>query len=106
MSFVSLLNQQVTIYNKSSYDAYGREQFGSGTTVNCRVEVANKVKLLPNGETATIDAMAFTPPTTAVSIDDKITYDSNNYKVLNKEVVVGADGNTHHYELELAKWNQ
>lgn len=103
MSYASLLNQTITLYNKSSYDSYGREQFGSGSSVQARVEVANKVKLLPNGETVVVEAVAFLQTTATISVDDKVSYNGVNYKVLTKEQVVDAD-NVHHYELELVKW--
>ena len=104
MSFQSLLNQSITISNKSGYDRYGKETTTGNTVVSARVEVKNQVKLLGNGETYVVNAIAFLPSTTTVNIDDKISYNGVDYKVLNKELVKQANGTTHHLELELRLW--
>lgn len=106
MSFNGFLNQDATVYNQSSLDRYGRENFGSGTSIKCRFERKKKAKLMPSGETQIIDGIVYCKPDITVNVDDKLTFDSNNYKVLNKESVVVGNGTTHHLELEVIKWQQ
>jgi hypothetical protein len=104
MSFNGLLNQTITLYNSSSVDDYGRETFGSATSVKGRVEIVNKSLLLPNGDVKQIDAIAFVKPSVTIDNDDKVTYNSVNYKVVGKSIQVGRNGSTHHYQIELSRW--
>ena len=106
MSFTGLLQQTATVQNKSALDRYGRQIFGSSSTINCRFEKSNKTILLSNGETATIDGIIFVNNDTTVNTDDKITFGSDTYKVVNKNTVVLGNGRTHHIELEVVKWQQ
>ena len=104
MSFAGLLNQTLTLNVVSGKDRYGRENYGSSSTVRCRFQKSNKVVLQSNGETQAIDAIIFVNPDTSVNVDDKVVYSSEAYKVINKNSVVGAGGDVHHLELEVIKW--
>jgi hypothetical protein len=104
MSLQGLLNQDITLYLKSSYDAYGRETLGSGTDYRCRFQAVKKNKLLPNGEVATIDAIVYMAGTVDVDVNDKVTYSGVNYKVLGKNTQIDGQGNTNHLKLELVKF--
>jgi hypothetical protein len=99
-----LLNQTITIYNKSSLDAYGRESYSAGASEHARVEVGNKNYLKPNGETIVIDATAFVKNTATISIDDKILWSAVYYKVIYLNKIVDGQGNLDHYELGLQQW--
>lgn len=104
MSVGNLLNQSILIYNKASYDAYGRRSVSDGTTVNARFQAKQTRKLMPNGDVLAVDAIAYVPASTTVSTDDKVTYDSVDYKVLNLYKTPNGKGNTHFIKLELVKW--
>lgn len=104
MSFNGLLNQTITLYASTSLDDYGRESFGTATSVKARVEIVNKSQLLPNGDVKQIDAIAFVKPSVTIDNDDKVTYNSVNYKVVGKSIQVGRNGSTHHYQIELTRW--
>lgn len=104
MSVGNLLNQTISIYNKSSYDEYGRLTVGSATSVKARFQPQTKRILAPNGDVLTISAIAYVPSDTTVNTDDKIVYDSNTYKVITKYPTPNGKGNTHFIKLELIKW--
>lgn len=104
MPINALLNQTITVYNKSSLDKFGRESFGSGSSVKARMEVSRKSRLLPTGDTMTIDAKCFLSSAATVSRGDKVSYDSVDYKVTDIHKAIGGNGAVHHLELELQKW--
>lgn len=106
MSFTGLLNQSLTVYNKSSYGADGREVVGSGSTVKARVQPITKRKLLPNGSVINIDAIAYVNNDATIATDDRVAYNSQQYKVLSTYPVPDGTGDTHHIKLELIKWRQ
>lgn len=101
-----LFNQTITVYSKSGYDAYGRETVGAGTDVQCRFQRSTKRRLMPNGSLAVIDAVCYVPADTTVATDDRVTYDSTDYKVYIIDDAVGGNGDTHHIKLELIKWQR
>lgn len=109
MSLSSLFNQQITIYNKASFDRYGREQVGSGSTHKARVQVTSKPRLqfAPEGGSGTqyiIAAVVYLKPDVTVNEGDKITYNSVNYRVHAKHLPTDGTGQTNHIKLELTKW--
>ena len=104
MSLNSLFNQTITIYNKSSYNSEGREVLGSGSTSKARVQEVSKRKLTPDGSVIIIDLIVYAKSSVTVNTDDKITYNSVNYKVIGKTTATDGQGNTNHYKLELVKW--
>ncbi|MFA5768362.1 MAG: hypothetical protein WC871_02340 [Bacteroidales bacterium] len=104
MSFLGLLNQKLTLYTKTGYDDYGREAVGSGTTVNCRFQKTTIRRLLDNGSLILIEAECWVPPDTTISVDDKVVFGSESYKVFNKYEAITGNGGTHHIKVELIKW--
>jgi len=104
MSIKGLLNQTITLYNLGSYDADGEPSYSTGSDIDCRFEAKTKRVLLPDGQVLTIDAFVIVGPDESVSTDDKVTYGSNDYKVVDIFEVPGASGSTNHKELRLVKW--
>lgn len=104
MSISGLLNQKVTVYNKTGYNRYGRETVGNAGYVYARMQVGKKSKLLPNGQVQTVEAIAFVLPDTTIAVNDKVTYDSIDYKVADVSKMVDDTGTVHHLELSLIKW--
>ena len=98
------MNQTITKYAKSSYNDEGREVVGSGSTVQCRFQKRTSRRLLPNNTVITIDAIVYVPPATSINTDDKVTFESQNYKVFAIYEAVGGDGQKNHLKCELIKW--
>jgi hypothetical protein len=110
MSLNSLLNQKITITTKTGYNAYGRETVSGAKTVYARFQKTQKLNfnpLNPAGNLASLKnivAIAYVPPDTVVVIDDKVTYDSIDYKVDGIYDAIGGTGHKNHIKLELVKW--
>lgn len=104
MSLAGLLNQTITIYNRTSFDEYGRATLSSGTDVVGRFERHQKVKLLADGKVNNIEAICYIPAGTTVAINDKISYDGTYYKVMDRIDATDGAGKTHHIKLELIRW--
>jgi len=104
MTLLGLLNQSITIYAKSGYDAYGRASMGASVAVSARVQEKTIRRLLPNGNIVTILIIVYVPAGTAVNTDDKVTFSGRDYKVYGKYSAVDGAGDTNHIKLELIKW--
>ena len=104
MSLNGLLNQTLSVYNKSSFDAYGREVVGTATDIKARVQQTTKQRLLPTGALITIEIVAYVKSDASVNVGDRIKYDSKYYKVYGRYAAVDDTGNVDHYKLELTKW--
>jgi len=105
MSIKTLLNQSITLYSRQGYSSSGDEQFSSGSTVRARIVENNTRHLAPDGSLITIDAVAYLGPGVSVSTDDKVNYNSTDYKVSGIYVARGKKGEIHHQKLELIKWH-
>lgn len=104
MSLSGLLNQSVSWYSRGSYGADGRPAYSTATTIRARLEARAKRVLLPNGTVVNIDALLIVAPSHTITSDDKISFDSVDYRVLDIFKVPGGDGTVHHQEIKLAKW--
>jgi len=104
MDIIGLFNQTITIASKSGYNKQGRETVGTPLSVSARVQVTSKRRLLPNGSIVTIDVIDYLPPATVIVLDDKVTYDGNDYKVFAKYTAVDDLGQANHLKVELIKW--
>ena len=106
MSLAGLLNQSITHYPRASYGADGRVTTGTGSVISSRFMVKTKRILLPNGNTLTIDAYAIMDSDDSVNTNDRIDYDSQKYKVVDIYKVPDSNGDIHHQEVRLIKWQE
>lgn len=104
MGVGSLLNQEVTLYNKSSYDGYGRAVQGEGTGEMARIQPKQKRVRDGKGDTLVIEAVAYFMRDVTIAEDDQVDYDGNSYRVLNVYKTPGARGRTEFVRAELVKW--
>lgn len=104
MSFPHLRNQQVTVYSKTGLDRYGRENVGSGVAYMVRHEDTTKSIFIRTGETIQILAVEYFPPNAVIEINDRVVYDSKNYKVWGKSIARGMNGRAHHIKVQLTQW--
>lgn len=100
----NLRRQTVTLYTSSTKDRYGRQSHGSGTDYKVRVNEKTKNIFKPNGEVITIHANCYFSPDVTIDIDDKVTYNSIDYKVFSKKIARNEQGVAHHTKVELVKW--
>lgn len=104
MSINGLLNQTITVSENTGHDKFGRKTVGTETDYKCRFQKDTSQVLLPNGQLVTILAKVYVAPSTSIDIEDKVTFDSVDYKVYGKYQAVDGLGATHHYKLDLIKW--
>lgn len=88
MSVTTLLNESVTILNyTSSTDAFGTptETFITGDTINARVQPVSAKENIEAGRQATKQTFkVYIEPTTSINQTDRITYNSNDYDIVEK----------------------
>lgn len=100
MSFSGLLRQTVTV----------RPVVWTGTTSTdgvavdypARVEQTFHTVSSELGDTVRSRHVAYLPATATVTADDVVVYGSTNYRAVCVTPVVGGDGTTHHYVVDLA----
>ncbi len=100
----SYLNQSVTRKAKTGFDKYGKPTTGTGATVVCRMQ--NKTKRLKNpstGEEYVADAELWVKASQALEIDDLVTFESQDYKVVQVEVKKALAGSTNHKKAYLVR---
>lgn len=103
MGINRLLNQTITLNRFSSRNAYDEPTRGSSISVKGRFQPETKIVKGPNGEDIGTDALVFIPASQAVTLDDKITYDSVEYRVVTVGEAVNGKGNTDHYEVRVQR---
>jgi len=102
MSILSHLNQAVTVYNRSSKNAYGENAYGSGASIKARFQERYKVIRSATGEFIETDASAWFPYGTTIDKHDKIAYRSKNWEVVALYNRQGRD-DVHHVQVFLKK---
>ena len=106
MALGQLLNQTVTVRNlDGDLDKHGRPSLSESSTIRARFERVNKTTVGANRELEPIHGVAFVAPSNAIDLGAKITYDSQEYRVIDRADVVGRNGQIHHYELMLQFWS-
>lgn len=106
MAVNDFFNQTITLYTRTSYNKFGKLVVGAGTSVKARVQEGTKNVAIPDGQVITILITAYVAPSTTVEVNDKVTYNSTDYKVYRKYVTVDGGGTANHIKLELIKWQE
>jgi len=105
MSVTSLSKQTITIENPSGIqDRHGKKAFGAAASAKCRFERIYKTIVTAEREREPIHAMVGLPPSYTVAIGARVTYGSDQYRVLQIAESPGANGNVHHRILMLQLW--
>ena len=106
MAITHLLRQTAVIRNPSgTTDLHGKPTLSTGTTVKARFERTHKTIVTAQREREPIHGIVFVSPDTTVEIGAKVTYDSQDYRVIDRADVVGRNGQVHHYELFCQLWS-
>lgn len=104
MSIHGLLNQTITITASTGSDAYGRSTFDTGSSIKSRFQRVTKQRLMANGDVILLEAIVYVMPNVSVSVNDKVTYQSTDYRVFSKNESVDGGGAVRLIKLELTKW--
>lgn len=105
MNVDHLLKQTCTIYTAGAQDRFGKNAHGSGVAAGCRFQKTSRIIQKPNGEKAPIDGIIWLARTTIIAINDKITFGSQDYRVMTISPIVDGRGVTRHFELMLSNWS-
>jgi hypothetical protein len=103
MSAVSLMNQTISLKNRSAYGAGGRRVLGTGYSVKARVQLKQKRRMLQVGTIIVSEGEAYIPASTTVDQDDQFTYLGIEYKIYSVYKVAGGNGETDHIKIEFMK---
>ena len=106
MAIQDMLNQTITLYTRSSYDKYGKLVVGSGTNYKARFQEQTKDVLGANGDVIHIVGTVYVAPSVTIAVNDKVTYNGNDYKVFQRYSAVDGTGTSNHIKLELIKWQE
>lgn len=72
----------ISIYERSSRDEYGRENWGSGNAVSGRFILKESRMYNAKGDTIMADALVHLPAGTSVQVGSRMSVDSSDYKVI------------------------
>lgn len=101
MPITPYLNQRVTKKVTASYDVYGTPVPAIPATIVCRIQSSSKRLIGQGGTEFTADAEMWVKPTEILGIDDVITWEGEDYKVVKADVKKGLTGATNHKKLYL-----
>lgn len=104
MAYNGLLNQTITLSSHTSYDEYGSTQFGTAVSYNARVQLKREEIKLENDQVVELLGRVFLPATATIAINDKLSFNGIDYKVVNIEPKIVGNGSTHHLEVDITKW--
>lgn len=106
MAFEDLLNQTITVENPSSTrDKHGKEALGSATTVDARVQRVNKVVVTKQREKEPVHLEVGVGPGTTIALGARVTYDSEQFRVMTRSEAIGRGGEVHHLEVLCQLWS-
>ena len=94
------LNQSATVSTPSSYNDYGEPVYNT-STISCRLEFGSGWTKNADGQDVLYEGRLFSivnPPSTGL-----ITFEGDDYQIVNVDTVVGFDGDVSHYETLLGK---
>lgn len=97
------LNQSVTIKSKTGFDLEGKPTTSAGVAIAARFQHKTKTLRNDQGLEYTVDAELWTKPEQAIALEDVITYESVNYKVVKIDDKRGLNGKTSHKKALLTR---
>lgn len=96
MPIASYLNQTVLRKGRTGKDRYGKITTGSSETIKGRIKGSTRRLIGGDGKEYTVDAELWIKPTQTMNIDDVITWNEKDYKVIHIKEQVGLDGKIDH----------
>lgn len=104
MSIQNLLQQQATIYPKSGYNKYGRDQSGAGTTYYCRFQNTTKTILMPDQQVVLLVGVFYFNGSVSINTEDRITYQGVSYKAFSVNGGIDGRGTQRLIKVQVTKW--
>jgi hypothetical protein len=94
-----LLNQTVSIANKTGRNSEGQPTYGTPTSTSARVQETTQRVTNSKGMEVKAALKIFLPSPTTINIDDKVTFGSVDYTVVEKNKPRIEDGSVNHIEI-------
>lgn len=82
MSAANFLQHQITLTPRTGNTGAGDPSYGASSTVKAKFVTKSQLIVDQNGKEVTSDSHVFIPQATTVSPEDKVTYESVNYRIL------------------------
>lgn len=105
MNVDHLLKQTCTIATAGEQDRFGKNAHGTGTDYACRFQSTSRIMQQPNGEKTPIVGIVWLAAADGVSINDKLTFGSQDFRIMMISPIVDGSGTTRHFELSVTKWS-
>lgn len=99
----SYLNQSVTIKSKTGFDVAGKPTLSTGAAIAARFQHKTKTMRNDQGLEYIVDAELWVKPDQAIALEDVITYESANYKVVKIDDKRNLSGQTSHKKALLTR---
>jgi len=106
MGIESYIKQFVTrtpVNTSQKFDRYGKPNYSSSETIKVRLRECFKRMVDRDGNNFTIDAEMWLLPTQSLNLEDKITYESEDYKVFKIDIPRKLSGSKNHKKAFLIK---
>lgn len=105
MNVDHLLGQTCTVFPDGIQDRFAKPIYSTGVDYACRFQSTSRIIQLPNGEKTPIDGILTLAASAIVSINNKITFNGINYRVMAISPAIDGSGVTRHFRLMISKWN-
>jgi len=105
MNLDHLLKQLCTISTAGAQDKFGKKTQGTAVEYDCRFQKTSRVIATTQREREPINGVVWLSATAVVARDDKLTFDSVDYRVMTIEPMIDRNGATRHIELMVQEWN-
>lgn len=96
MPITSYLNQTVNKKVTKAYDVYGTPQAEIPQYIKCRIQSSSKRLIGQGGTEFNADAEMWVKPAERIDVDDVITWEGEDYKVVRVDVKKNVVGATNH----------
>lgn len=90
-----LNNQGVTLASVSSHTVDGSPSWSSAVPLRCRYEAKRRRLSGPNGDPVTSMGRLFVSASQVASLNDKVTYNGESYRVIQIDEEMGFNGLSH-----------
>ncbi len=104
MSLQNLMAQQATIYPKTGYNKFGRDQEAVGTVYRCRFQNQTKTRILPNQQVVQLVGVFYFMGTVNINAEDRIIFNGLSYKAFGVNGSVDGRGTQRLVKVEVTKW--
>lgn len=106
MSFAGLLNQTAQIENRSGVeDLHGQPSFSTPRMIKVRAERTNRTIATATRENMPIDIKFFLMPSEVANLNDRITYQGGEYRIMMISPIILGNGKIHHQEVLANDWS-